>query len=67
VASDFIKINTMDNFKRAQAKVVGPGGIKCPCCTLFNKKNAKKKTRKIGRAVMKQELHQIKRTYGINR
>jgi hypothetical protein len=35
----------MDDFKKNSMKMVGPGGVTCPCCNLFFGKKRKKLNR----------------------
>jgi len=51
----------MDDFKLAMNKEIGVGGIKCPCCTVINKRWKRKKDRselkQRARSRLKRELN----------
>ena len=56
----------MDDFKKASAKTIGPGGVKCPCCTDFhtfgNHQKKKPGLSKLRRHNLKQQLLKDLRT-----
>jgi hypothetical protein len=49
----------MDDFKKAQTKVVDVGGYGCPCCSPVackKRSKAKKKLHKLARTIIKRNL-----------
>lgn len=52
----------MDDFKREQAKCLGPGGMKCPCCGPKPGKERKQLRRRARRVTAQQVAESIKHT-----
>lgn len=52
----------MDDFKKAQFKEIGPGGIKCTCCNAYHSRKdfqGKKSYRRVARRRLSQQLPEV--------
>lgn len=61
----------MDEFMKAGIGHIGPGGLKCPCCTSYrtfgNNRKRSKTFSRLRRAIMKRKLDKLKKEYYNNR
>lgn len=61
----------MDDFMKVGMKHIGPGGLKCRCCSSYrtfgNNSKRSKKFSRLRRAIMKRNLDNLKKIYYNNK
>ena len=57
---------TKDLFKRQQYNIIGPGGVKCPCCNDFHGKS-KPKLNRVKRMKLRNETIKEVNNYYVER